>query len=139
MPGIHISCINIAPFMYCFLVLCEISICGCPVFTFPALICLYLMYQLLMLSDNFLYSCHIFTFLAYHIRVSHKTERILIFLVSQLSWLVFVCWFQRHKLLYCATTSSIPSFCLKKCEKYKGFSKFIKRKNCRRVFQFLYF
>ena len=32
-------------------------------------------------------------------RVSHKTERFLMFLVSQLSWLVFVSRFQRHKLL----------------------------------------
>ena len=63
------------------------------------------------------------------IRVSHKTERFLMFFVSQLSWLGFVSWFQRHKILYWATTSSIPSFCLKKSEKYKGFSKSIKGKN----------
>ena len=61
------------------------------------------------------------------------------FLVSQLSWLLFVSWFQRHKLLYQAITSAIPSFRLKKCKKYKGFSKFIKGKYFWRLFQFLYF
>ena len=73
------------------------------------------------------------------LRVSHKTEKFLLFLVSELSWLGFVSWFRRHKLLYLATTSSIPSFCLKKCKKYKGFSKFIKGKYFWCLFQFLYF
>ena len=61
------------------------------------------------------------------------------FLVSQFSWLLFVSLFQRHKLLYQAITSAIPSFRLKKCEKYKGFSKSIKGKNFQHVFQFFYF
>ena len=68
-----------------------------------------------------------------------KTKRCLMFLVLQFSWLLFVSWFQRHKLLYQAITSAIPSFRLKKCEKYKGFSKSIKGKNFQHVFQFLYF
>ena len=80
-----------------------------------------------------------FIFIWYYLRVSHKTEIFLMFLVSQLSWLVFVSWFQRHKLLYQAITSDIPSFCLKKCEKYKGFSKFIKGNNFGRTFLFFLF
>ena len=61
-------------------------------------------------------------------RVSSKTERYLMCSYSQLSWLVFVSWFQRHKLLCQAIQSTIPSFCLKKCEKYKRFSNWYKGK-----------
>jgi hypothetical protein len=65
-----------------------------------------------------------------------KTTRCLMFLVSRLSWLPFVFWLQRDKLLYQAITSAIPSFRLKKCEKYKGFSKSLKGKYFQHIFQF---
>jgi hypothetical protein len=77
----------------------------------------------------------------YYVRtvLSWKTERFFMFLVSQLSWFVFVSCFQKHKLINQTITSSIPSFCLKFRVIYKGFGLIYKGNYFQNLKRFFYF
>ena len=73
-----------------------------------------------------------------YIRLSRFSQNLWYYLFTPFIPLYGQFWTQNDKDLFKRKCFGVAPFYLKKCQKYKGFSKFIRGKNFRSIFQFFY-